>query len=191
MKKHFIINPAAGGGRQMMPLLDNIKSKFSSIFESAKKIVTDAIDAIKKAFNFSLKLDIKLPHISVSGGAAPYGIGGKGKLPSFSVAWYKKAYDNAMILSNPTIFGYSNGNLLGGGDGNGNEIVAGESHLMNLIGQVVESKTVGQNERIISLLSALLEATVDGNEETVRAVLSGQKFVVGEREFARLVRTYA
>ncbi len=28
MKKHFIINPAAGGGKQMMPLLDNIKSNY-------------------------------------------------------------------------------------------------------------------------------------------------------------------
>ena len=132
-----------------------------------------------------------LPHISVSGGKAPYGIGGKGELPSFSIEWYKKAYDNAMVLSSPTIFGYSNGNFLGGGDGNGNEIVAGESHLMNLIGQVVESRTTAQNERVVSVLVAILEAITDGNEETVRAILSDKTFAVGEREFARLVRTYA
>lgn len=48
-----------------------------------------------------------------------------------------------------------------------------------------------QNERIISLLTDLLSATVDGNEETVRAVMTDKKFVVGEREFGRLVKQYA
>lgn len=173
-------------------VLGKIKDKFTSIFNSAKKIVTDAINSIKKVFDFDWSLpELKLPHISVSGGKAPYGIGGKGSLPSFNIEWYKKAYDNAMVLRSPTIFGYSDGELLGGGDGNGNEIVAGESHLMNLIGQAVESRTAAQNERIVSVLVAILEAITGGNEEMIRAILSGQKFVVGEREFARLVKTYA
>ena len=98
-----------------------------------------------------------------------------------------------MILNTPTIFGYSaaSGKLLGGGECNGNEVVAGESYLMGMIGHVVESKTAAQNERIVALLSALLEATVDGNTETVRALMSDRTFAVGEREFARLVRNYA
>ena len=169
-------------------VLDGIKTKFSTIWNNCKKIVTDAVSALKNALDFDWSLpDLKLPHISVSGGKAPYGIGGKGSLPSFSIQWYKKAYDNAMILSNPTIFGYSDGKLLGGGDGNGNEVVAGESYLMRLISNAVESK----NEKIVSLLAALLEATVDGNAETVRALMADKKFAIGEREFARLVKQYA
>ena len=173
-------------------VLDGIKSKFKSIWDGCKKIVTDAVSALKNALKFDWSLPkLKLPKISVNGGEAPYGIGGKGHLPSFSISWFKKAYDNAMVLSSPTIFGFGGGSFLGGGDGNGNEIVAGESHLMNLIGQVVESKTAGQNERIITLLSALLTATVDGNDEMVRAIMTDKEFAVGEREFARLVRMYA
>ena len=171
-------------------ILDGIKGKFTSIFDNCKTIVKNAIDAIKKVFNFSWSLPkLKLPHISVSGGVAPYGIGGKGSLPKFSIQWYKKAYDNAMILSKPTIFGYSeaSGKFLGGGDGNGNEIVAGESYLMGLISNAVESK----NERIVTLLAALLEATVDGNTQTARALMADRTFAVGEREFARLVKQYA
>lgn len=170
-----------------------IRDKISEMMEAAKSIVTSAIERIKSAFDISLKLDIKLPHVSVHGGEAPYGIGGKGTLPSFSVEWYKKAYDKAMILNDPTIFGYSaaSGKMLGGGDGNGNEVVAGESHLMNLIGQVVESKTAGQNDRIIEILLAILNAITGGNEELLHALLSGQKIVLNEREFARAVRTYA
>lgn len=173
-------------------VLDAIKKKFTDIFDNCKKIVTDAIDAVKKAFDFEWSLpELKIPHISVNGGEPPYGIGGKGSLPSFDIQWYKKAYDNAMVLGSPTIFGYSNGKFLGGGDGTGNEIVAGESHLMNMIGQVVDSRTGAQNNQIISVLVAILEAITGGNEEMVQAIMSGQKFVVGEREFARLVRTYA
>ena len=171
-------------------ILDGIKTKFTSIWEGCKTIVKNAVTALKNALNFHWELPkLKLPHISVTGGVAPYGIGGKGSLPKFDIEWYKKAYDNAMILSKPTIFGYSaaSGKFLGGGDGNGNEIVAGESYLMGMISNAVDSK----NEKIVSLLAALLEATVDGNTETVRALMADRKFAIGEREFARLVKQYA
>lgn len=55
----------------------------------------------------------------------------------------------------------------------------------------VEKTADAQNERIIYLLSELLSATVDGNEETVRAIMTDKKFAVEGREFGRLVRTYA
>lgn len=127
-------------------ILDNISNKFSTIFEGAKQIVTNAISAIKGAFNFSWSLPkLSLPHISVYGGEPPYGIGGAGSLPSFSISWYKKAMNNAMVLSNPTIFGYSSesGKFLGGGDGNGNEVIAGESYLMRMISNAVAAQMDG------------------------------------------------
>ena len=168
-------------------VLDGIKSKFTSIWDNCLSIVKNAVTALKNALNFSWSLPkLKLPHISVTGGVAPYGIGGKGSLPKFSIEWYKKAYDNAMILNSPTIFGYSaaSGKFLGGGDGNGNEIVAGESYLMNLIGKVVAE----QNGQLAELLNALLEATVDGNGEMVRALKAGQVITLNERELGRTVR---
>ena len=169
-------------------VLDGIKSKFTTIWDNCTAIVKNAVTALKNALNFSWSLpNLKLPHISVTGGVAPYGIGGKGSLPKFDIKWYKNAYDNAMILSNPTIFGYSGGKFLGGGDGNGNEIVAGESYLMKLIGSVVAER----NGEIVELLSALLEATVDGNGEMVRALKAGQVITLNERELGRAVRGLA
>ena len=169
-----------------------IKTAIQTPIEEAWEVVSGVIDSLKKAFDFEWSLpELKIPHISVSGGVAPYGIGGKGSLPSFDIQWYRKAYDNAMILSNPTIFGYSGGKFLGGGDGNGNEIVAGESHLMNMIGGVVANVTAAQNENIVSVLIAILEAITGGNEEMIRAILADKRFSVGEREFARLVKQYA
>ena len=166
------------------------KDTVKSVFDGCLSIVKNAVTLLKNALNFNWSLPkLKLPHISVSGGVAPYGIGGKGSLPKFSIEWYKKAYDNAMILRSPTIFGYSaaSGKFLGGGDGNGNEIVAGESYLMNLIGNVVAER----NGQIVELLASLLEATVDGNGEMVRALKAGQVITLNERELGRAVRGLA
>jgi hypothetical protein len=102
--------------------------------ESAKTIVSTAITNLKNAFNFSWKLpDLKIPKITVSGGTAPYGIGGKGSLPKFSITWHKKAMNNGMILNDATIFGMdSNGNFLGGGEA-GSETVVGTKSLLQMI----------------------------------------------------------
>ena len=167
-----------------------IKSAIITPIQNAWSVVSGVIEKLKSAFDFEWSLpELKLPHITVSGGKAPYGIGGKGSLPKFDIQWYRKAYDNAMILSSPTIFGYSaaSGKFLGGGDGNGNEIVAGESYLMNLIGSVVAER----NGQIAGLLAALLEATVDGNSEMVRALKAGQIITLNERELGRAVRGLA
>lgn len=93
--------------------LDNIKSGFQSKLDAAHSIVTGVVDKIKGAFNFNWKLpDLKLPHISVTGGEAPFGIAGKGSLPKFDIQWYAKGG----VMTAPTIFGASGGRLLGGGE---------------------------------------------------------------------------
>lgn len=120
-------------------VFDSIKSKIQSVMDGAKSIVTGAVDKFKSAFKFEWKLpDLKLPHISVQGGEAPYGIGGKGKLPSFSIEWYKKAMNNGIILNDPTIFGFDSktGKFLAGGEA-GSEVVVGTQSLMQMIRQAV------------------------------------------------------
>ena len=82
------------------PLIAKAKSTFESVkkaitdpIEKAKSLVTSAMDRIKSLFPLSIgKIfsNLQLPHISVSGGSPPFGIGGKGSLPSFSVSWYAK-----------------------------------------------------------------------------------------------------
>lgn len=81
--------------------MQEIKNSFTSKIQEAHDTISGIIEKIKKLFDISLKLDIKLPHISVSGGEAPYGIGGAGKLPSFSVEWY----DKGGIFDHPSIIG--------------------------------------------------------------------------------------
>lgn len=96
-------------GGKLTAIQDTIRQKM----EGAKEAVSQAIEKIKGFFDFEWSLpSIKLPHFSVSGGVAPWGFGGKGSLPKISVSWYAKGG----ILTAPTIFGASNGTLLGGGE---------------------------------------------------------------------------
>lgn len=124
-------------------ILTSIKTKFTSIFTSVKTTVSNAITSIKNAFNFSWSLpDLKLPHIKVTGGESPWGIGGKGSLPSFDIEWYRKAYDDAYMLNNPTIFGFAGGTLLGGGEGNGGEMVMGEKYFQETMMEAASRITI-------------------------------------------------
>lgn len=141
-----------------------IKSSIQEKIESARDAVKDAIDKIKSFFDFSWELPkIKLPHFSASGSFSL----NPPSVPSFSVSWYKKAYENAMVLSDPTIFGYSStsGKMLGGGEGNGNEVVAGEAHLMNMIQEAVAA----QNEALVYYLQTLVDMLADYFPQVIAA----------------------
>ena len=123
---------------------DTIKSEVSSAWEFVTSIFTtfkdgvfqtfqDIFDKIKGIWDnlgqmFQEGFDIKLPHISVSGGVAPYGINGLGSLPKFKVDWYA----NGGILTQPTIFGMQGGRFLGGGEA-GAEAVLPLSNLQEMI----------------------------------------------------------
>ena len=84
-------------------VFDAIKSAMTDPIETAKGLISDAASAIESAINgikFQLP-DIKLPHISVSGGTPPYGIAGQGSLPHFSVEWYAEGG----LVNGATLFG--------------------------------------------------------------------------------------
>lgn len=82
---------------------NTIKSKITGPIEKAKSIVSKAISAIKGFFPVSLGkiLHFSIPKISVSGGKAPWGLGGKGSKPSFSVSWASHAAGG--IFKRPTL----------------------------------------------------------------------------------------
>lgn len=131
-------------------VLGSIKSKFSSIFDGCKSIVTGAISRIKGAFNFSWHLPkLELPHISVSGGVAPFGIAGKGSLPHFSIQWYA----NGGILKSPTIFGLNGDSLMGGGEA-GPEAVLPIENLRSYIRDALEEdRASGDFNQTINIYS--------------------------------------
>lgn len=146
---------------------ENIKTTILGVWDSISQTFTDFKDGIFQTFQdiydkikgiwdslgelFSEGFDIKLPHISVSGGVAPYGIGGKGTLPQFNVDWYA----NGGILTNPTIFGMQGGHLLGGGEA-GAEAVLPLSNLQAMI-------TEGMTEALGNGGDTVINVSIDNN----------------------------
>lgn len=114
---------------------NGIKSAMLTPINSARDRIRGIINSIRSFFPMrigNIFTNLRLPHIHVQGGKAPFGIGGKGSLPKFSVDWYAKAMKNGMILNSPTIFGASSSSLLAGGEA-GSETVVGTESLMNMI----------------------------------------------------------
>jgi hypothetical protein len=84
--------------------MNRIKQAMEQPIQQAKNTLSGIIDNIKSFFPISVGriLDnISLPHFSVNGGQFPYGVGGKGYMPSFDVDWYAQGG----IMSRPTLFG--------------------------------------------------------------------------------------
>ena len=88
---------------------------WSAVKDAMTKPIKTAFDKIKgwvdklKSF-FPLKVgkifsNLKVPKIHISGGKAPFGIGGLGTKPSISVSWNKKAENVPYLFTNATLFG--------------------------------------------------------------------------------------
>jgi phage-related protein len=173
---------------------NGIKTAITRPIEKARDTIKGIVDKIKGFFT-GMKLEfpnIKLPHFSISPSGWKIGDLLEGSIPKLSIQWYAKAMNDPMIMNSPTLFGYNpaTGSLMGGGEA-GSEVVSGTNTLMNMIGSAVESKTNVQTERIIAVLTAVLNAIVDGNDDLLKAVLAGQTIVLDNREIGRTVRKYA
>lgn len=118
-------------------ILSAVKGAFTKIPSAVKSIFTRAVSLVKSfpgrfksALKFSWSLPhLNLPHLSVSGGKAPFGIGGKGSLPSFHISWYKKAMESPYVFSDATLFGAGEA---------GDEMLYGRSRLMNDIKEATQ-----------------------------------------------------
>lgn len=117
-------------------IMSNVKSAISDKIWGAWSAVKEAISSISSLFSnarFSFP-HISLPHFSWSW----KDIGGIVKIPQISVSWYKKAYQNPVMFTSPTVLGTSSG-LKGFGDGRDGEIVIGKSTMFSMIRDAVAS----------------------------------------------------
>lgn len=170
---------------------NGIKSAIMSPMSTAANFVKAIISKIKGFFNFKISWPhIPLPHFNIQPSGWNVGDLLKGKIPSLGIKWYAQAMDNPMILDAPTIFGMSNGQMLGAGEA-GAEVVAGRDTLMKMINQASNNRAdeiLDALHRIIALLS-----DEDRMHDIIVKALNDGSFVVmlDGREVGRIVRKYA
>lgn len=89
-------------GNTVSTALENVKNSIKSKLDGALNIVKGIVDKIRSVFNFKWSLpELKLPHISVTGGKPPFGIGGMGSLPKFDIKWF----ENGGVFGKPSLIG--------------------------------------------------------------------------------------
>lgn len=170
---------------------NGIKNAIMSPMSTAANFVKAIINKIKGFFNFRISWPhIPLPHFNIKPNGWNVGDLLKGKIPSLGIKWYAQAMDNPMILDAPTIFGMSNGQMLGAGEA-GAEVVAGRDTLMKMINQASNNRAdeiLEALHRIIALLS-----DEDRMHDIIVKALNDGSFAVmlDGREAGRIVRKYA
>ena len=112
---------------------DSIKEKMTKPIEDAKATISSVIETVKGFFPISIGNifhNLKLPHFSVSPGSFPWGVGGEGSPPDFSVDWYRKAMEEPYMFSGATLFGAGEA---------GDEMLYGRQSLMDDIENAVSN----------------------------------------------------
>lgn len=158
-----------------------IKEKFEAIkeairkpIEAAKEAVHNAIEKIKGFFNFEFTWPkLKMPHFSVSGSMNPLKWLEEG-VPKIQVEWYRKAYDNPVMFTTPTVLATPNG-YKGFGDGSGAEIVMGLNKLKEMVGSGggnVNITVYGAQGQDVKELAAEIERRMVQAQRSQRAVFA-------------------
>ena len=144
---------------------NEIKNKMTQPIEKARDTIKGIVDKITGFFNnMKIKIPkIKLPHIKITGELSL----NPPSVPHLSIDWYKKAMDNPIIMTRPTIFGYNGatGELMGGGEA-GTEVVSGANTLMNMI----QTAVAAQNEAVAYYLQKLIEMLAEYFPEALEAM---------------------
>jgi hypothetical protein len=154
-----------GLAEDVRSLFEDIKSKITGPIEDARDLVDKAVAKIKGFFPLNIgKIisDLKLPHFTVDGGEFPYGVGGKGHMPTFGVDWYARGG----IFDGP--------NIIGVGEAGPEAVVPLSENRLKPLTDAIAAADARNNEQLINGMyqafsMALREANLSVN-------ISGREF---------------
>lgn len=124
--------------------VEAVKTAIVTKFNNLKTKLQEIVNKIKSLFDFKWKSpQLKLPHLKITYEAANSAIAkffGVTQIPHLSVEWYKKAMQNPVLFTSPTVVGTPYGPK-GFGE-SGAEIVMGLDKLRELVGSQDRNVTV-------------------------------------------------
>lgn len=144
---------------------NSIKSAMTQPIQSARDTISGIIKKLKGLFPLSVgKIfsNIKLPHFRISGGQAPWGIGGKGTKPTIGIDWYAKGG----VFDDPSIIGVGEA---------GREIVTPE--------RLLDEKLTASNANIERLLAEMIRQ----NQIMIEELRKDKDLKVDKRVAGRIV----
>ena len=149
---------------------EDIQKKITGPIESARDLVDKAVAKIKGFFPIDVGkiLDnISLPHFKVDGGEFPYGVGGKGSMPSFDVEWYA----NGGIINQPS--------LIGAGEAGPEAVVPLSANRLKPLTDAIAEADARNNEQLLN-----------GMYQVFTMALREANFnvTIGRRDFERSLR---
>lgn len=148
----------------------DIKNSITDKINAAKDAVHNAIEKIKGFFNFEWKLPhLKLPHFHMEGEFSLM----PPSVPHISVDWYKKAYQNPVLFTQPTVL-QTAGGLKGFGDGAGAEVVMGLNKLKEMVGggDNININVYGAQGQDVKALAAEVERALVRAQKSRSAVFA-------------------
>ena len=158
--KTAVSNPVKTLKSTLSTTWDSIKTKAKTAWDKVKEAITKPIEQAKGTLqgivnkisglfpiNIGNIANIRIPHISVSGGTPPYGIAGAGTPPSFHVTWAAKG----MILDGAT--------LIGAGEAGREGIIPLEGRYMRPFAKTIADEMPGGGQNNITI-----NVTVNGAE---------------------------
>lgn len=146
-----------------------IKNRMTAPITAAKNKVTEIIRGIKGAFPLKLgKIfsGLTLPHFKVSGGKAPWGIGGKGTAPKIDVQWYK----TGGIFDDPSVIGVGEA---------GTEAVVPLAQLWNRLDALVGAVKSTSVQSSAGTLNLILQLDGDTIGKASVDYINGQTLIFG------------
>ena len=173
--KKAVINIAerlgfTGVVEKVRSVFNSVKERIIGPIEEAKGLVDSAISKIKGFFPISIGkiLDnIKLPHFSVDGGEFPYGVGGKGYMPSFDVEWYARGG----IFNGP--------NVIGVGEAGPEAVVPLSENRLKPLTEAIADANARNNEQLLNGMYKVFTMALKEANFTV---------TIGRRDFQRELR---
>ena len=128
--KSTITGAFSGISSSVSTAFNAVKEAITGPITSAKKTLSDIVSKIKGIFPIDLGkiMKLKIPKITVDGGKPPWGIGGMGTKPSFSVSWAAKG-------------GFVDGaTLIGAGEAGAEMILPQSGRLMNQFADAIAER---------------------------------------------------